>query len=150
MNKRIVNVLLIVSLVALVATACGGKDDFAMNPKEVADELVAKIDFKDEVIEVDLGKAAALYESELIEDGKLFVSSGASAEELAVFAVSDINKAKEEFSKRVERQKEDFESYNPAELKKLDETIIKSKGKYIILCVTDDKDAETKIEEYLK
>ncbi len=150
MNKRVLNVLLVISLVAILATACGGKDDFAMKPKEVADELVAKIDFKDEVIEVDLGKAEALYESEELVDGKLFVSSGASAEELAVFEVSDINKAKEVFNKRVERQKEDFESYNPEELKKLDDTIIKSKGKYIILCVTDDKEAEAKIEEYLK
>ena len=46
--------------------------------------------------------------------------------------------------KRVEEQKTAFENYQPAEMKKLQDPLIKKQGVMVVLCVSDDTSAAEK------
>ena len=46
--------------------------------------------------------------------------------------------------KRVEEQKTAFENYQPAEMKKLQDPLIKKQGVMVVLCVSDDTPAAEK------
>ena len=77
-----------------------------------------------------------------------YISSGATAEEIAVFEAADkaaadrLYKAAQE---RVENQKTAFEDYVPAEMTKLGNPVLVKKGSFVVLCVADDAAAAKKI-----
>ena len=76
----------------------------------------------------------------------LFVSGGSTAEEVAVFEVkseSDTEKLVKLIKTRVENKKKDFENYMPAEMTKLNNPYIVTKGNIVVLCLADKADAET-------
>ena len=52
--------------------------------------------------------------------------------------VLQYQKAEELLKKRVESQSTLFASYNAPEVAKLDAAILKTKGNYVVFCVTDD------------
>ena len=89
-------------------------------------------------------------ESDQMEAGAAYLSSGATACEVAVIQSKDASQTKEVeklFENRVTNQSNLYASYAPEEVTRLDAAIIKSAGSYTVLCVCDDTD---KAEEILK
>ena len=83
---------------------------------------------------------------------QVYISSGATAEEIAVFEFSDTNTATNGFQmaqNRLEEQKEDFESYIPKEIRKLDRAVVLKVGKYVVVCVSNGDTAEKIITQFL-
>ena len=84
----------------------------------------------------------------------MYMGSGATAEEAAVFEAKDEETAKqmaEVANQHIQNQREAFESYIPEEIKKLDKAIVEQKGRYVAVCVTDDvENAQKVIDGYLK
>ena len=75
---------------------------------------------------------------------KVYVSTGATAEEIAVIETAGgdaVETVKAALEKRVEDQKLAFESYQPREMTKLGDPLIETRGKYVILCLSDDNEA---------
>ena len=95
-------VLLPAALFLLVFAAfagCGQKQDaeVVLDIEECAAQLLAEVDFADELTKIDGEMVQALY---LLGEGDaesfaVYVSSGATAEEIAVFAAVDLQAAKE-------------------------------------------------------
>ena len=57
----------------------------------------------------------------------------------------------ENANKRIEEQKESFKDYMPKEMKKLEESIISTKDKYLMIFVTDNQNGVQKIlNKYIK
>ncbi|HIS67833.1 MAG TPA: DUF4358 domain-containing protein [Candidatus Gallacutalibacter stercoravium] len=113
---------------------------------EVADRLKNGITFVDQMSEVDLTVALTQYsiDEQDVAQGKVYMSTGATAEEIAVLdATSDeaAQRIYEALQKRVERQREDFEDYVPAELQKLEDPVLEKNGVQVVLCISDDNEA---------
>ena len=82
----------------------------------------------------------------------IYIGSGATAEEIAIITLknsSDEADVKAALEKRVEEQKQNFANYVPEEVSRLEKSIIKSNEKYVVLCVSNDNQAEKIIDKYL-
>ena len=105
--------------------------------------------------EIDVAKSEMLGSIYFFEDGqveisKVYMSGNATADEIVVVSCKDEEAAKEVenlLKMRVKNQKELFATYNADEAAKLDKAIVKTSGKYVVLCVCDDYD---KAESILK
>lgn len=159
--------VMIMILVAFTFAGCGGDSSEnqqgegsganaqTINAAELAQHLHENLEFEDFVDVLDVEIAASLYnltENEVVfEESTVYCSTGATAEEIAVFTVTEGNlEAVEEACKsRVEGQKLSFENYVPKELEKLSEPVIISEGNKVIMVVCNDADvAEELINNY--
>jgi hypothetical protein len=83
----------------------------------------------------------------VVRNMKVYESTGATAEEVAVFEAKDEASAqtvKKAAQDRIENQKEGFQDYQPKEMTKLKNPILVQSGKYVVLCVSNDNTAAQK------
>ncbi|MEG1614656.1 MAG: DUF4358 domain-containing protein [Oscillospiraceae bacterium] len=149
--KKLISALLVLTL-SLLVTACGQKV-ITIDSKKLTTDLLENVKYEDKLEAVDSAIIKVLYDIES-DDVKAsgFIGSGATAEEIALFEAPDESKAKDildKAHKHIEKQKEDFKSYNPKELKKLDNAVTLQKGKYVIVCVSNGDNAEKIVEKHL-
>lgn len=81
-----------------------------------------------------------------ITESVVYVSSGATAEEIAAIKCEtkeDAEKVETALKERVKEQKESFENYVPKELDKLDKAVIVKIGNTVVLSVSNE-DAKAK------
>lgn len=127
-----------------------------IDPSAAADRLLSSISFKDEMSPADLAIALQHYELDesIVSRAKVYESTGATAEEIAVFEAKDeasLNKIKEAVQKHIENQREGFRDYQPHEMEKLKNPVMVTEGNYVFLCVSDDNaTAQKVIEEIIK
>ena len=155
--KKICCALLSLLTAALLLTGCQEEPkDVTIDVAALADALKAAVPFSDELTEPNDAALLNFYNIDEadIAAKKVYVSSGATAEEIAVFEGTDeaaAGRIKTAVDERIADQKSAFEDYNPEEQKKLNDPVIVTTGKYVILCVSDDNDsAEKCIDEYTK
>ena len=138
-------------LLVLAVSACGSKAT-DVNVEELADKLLEQVDFEDELTEVDSGMVATLYGIEGAEEQKVYMSCGATTEEIAVFRFAtekDAQTGLDTLSQRLESRKEDYANYMPDEVTRLENAVLKCSGCYVALCVSSDDEAQQIIGEYL-
>lgn len=122
-----------------------------INPEAVINELIDANVFADTVAAVDSSYSEMLmniqdsdYTSALI-----YMGSGATAERVAVFKCTDSNACnalKDKCTAHIEEQVKAYSDYLPAEVDKLNHSIILvSDDNYIILCVAADYDKASEI-----
>lgn len=149
MKKLIGSVVLLAA--AFLLAACGDeKKDIDINA--LAGELLEKVEFVDELSQVDQETAERLYNIKDAVAQSVYIGSGATAEEIAVFELKDeaaAIDAKDAALQRMKEQKESFETYIPQEVEKLDQAIVKVSGKYLIVCVSNGNTANKIIESYV-
>lgn len=145
--------MMIVLIVALVG--CGKKEEtVTIDVDQLADQLKDGIEFQDEMNVVDGEMFPLLYDVEesSVVRNKVYVSSGATAEEIFVAEATDTQAAsdiKKVLEQHIEDQKSSFESYIPEEMVKLKDPVLQVKGNYVILCISNENDTANKIiEEY--
>ncbi len=151
--KRIVCVLI---AVLLLLTGCGSKPQkLTMDVFELSDLLANNIVFTDtmSVLEEDIMVDIFGIDKELIKTQKVYVSTGATAEEIAIFQAHDNQGANEIYrvlEKRIEDQKLAFENYVPHELAKLSSAVLEQRENYVILCISDySQNVKDIIESYI-
>lgn len=141
---------------ALCLTGCGGKDTesaVTIDIDALAEALLETVT-SDTLSETasDLLPSIYFYESDSVESATAYMSSGATACEIAVIQSKDADYTDdvEAFLKtRVDNQSSLYASYNAGEVEKLDDAIIESSGVYTVLCVCDDVDgAKDVLKEY--
>ena len=131
----------------------GGVAD--VDPVQLADDLKTSLTFQDEMTAATDTVRDRLYglESEDLEAGKVYLSTGATAEEVAVFKATSEEAAQriyEAAQDRVESQKAAFEDYVPAEMTKLENPVLVKEGYVVVLCIVDDASAASaKVKEAL-
>lgn len=151
MRRLIVAAAAIVAALAL--TGCGGGGSSKeIDVSKTADDLNSSVITTDQLTETSSEMLGTIYffEDGQVEKSKVYMSGNATADEILVAQCKDEDAAKavkERLETRVENQKELFSTYNPDEAAKLDKAIVKSNGKYVVLCVCDDYD---KAESILK
>lgn len=139
--KKILPALLALSL-CLTAAACGGgKKDF--DPSADAKTLLETEGvFEDALLEIDQATACALYGIDpSTVTGSAVYGSTSTAEELAVFTLSDEKAAQtaaQMLSYRVEDRRDELENYLPKELPKLDKAVVETRGRSVLLVIASD------------
>ena len=140
-----------VLLLALAVSACGGKTQ-AVDVNQLADELLEQVEFEDELTELDESMVSALYGVEGAQEQKVYLSSGATAEEVAVFRFAteeEAQAAQEVLQQRLESRKAAFANYMPDEATRLENAALKCSGCYVALCVSSGDTASEIINSYL-
>ena len=81
-----------------------------------------------------------------------YIAGGALSDEMIVFTAPDeatAQKTLENVKAHIEERSELFASYAPAEVAKLEKAYTIQKGKYVVVCVTEDIDnAKAIINQY--
>lgn len=154
LRVKIAAALAAVSL-CLGLAACGGAAaDVDVN--KAADAVRAGTSFTDELIKTETANAESLYQVDagLVEDACVYIGTGATPEEIAVWKAKDEQgaaKIKEAADGRVETQKQRFTDYNPEQMPKLEKAVVQQSGKTVVLCISADPDkAKTAVEQALK
>ena len=154
MKKLIVSVCMLALVLSL--TACSGKGGKEINVDiaKLAQDLNSQAVTSDTLTSTAAEMLASIYfvDAEQIEAGTAYTSSGSTSCEVAVFQCKQASQTAEVeklFKNRVSNQSTLFSTYAPDEVTKLDNAIIKTAGKYAVLCVCDDKaKAESILKEY--
>lgn len=143
--------ILIMLAVTLTLSACS-KQEITIDIKELSDSLLQNVTFSDELTQIDEKVVESLYNIDNAINEYVYISSGATADEIAVFEfenADDAKKALENARDRISKQREDYETYIPAEVKKIDNAIVKNSGRYLIVCVSDGDEAAKIIDDYI-
>ncbi|MEG2199171.1 MAG: DUF4358 domain-containing protein [Anaerovorax sp.] len=154
--KRGIAATLLLCLI-LVMGSCGDKNkEWTSFTEPLAEELMDKVAFADELAPVDMNIISTMYgvDESMLVDYKVLMSSGGTADEVAIFFAKNdkyANEIRTVVDARVEDQKAVMENYLPEEMDKLNNAIVSGVGPYVILCVTEDTEtAKEIIDDYLK
>ena len=125
------------------------------SPADIVAEITANVEMSS-LAEVGADRLGNFIEAdpEKTESFSMFIcGSGAFADEVAVFAMkdeSDVQAVADSMQARIESRSIDFEDYNPDEYDKLRHALIKTKGRYVMLIVSNDNDtAESIFDKYV-
>ncbi|MBP1736159.1 MAG: hypothetical protein H6Q60_40 [Oscillospiraceae bacterium] len=136
----------------LLLGGCGEKSAAEpFDPAETAQALLDSGAFTDQLAQISNQVAVTLYGLDadtLSDDSVVYVSSGASAEELAVLQFTDDSAAESAVSllkQRVEKQTAACQDYLPDEILKLSSAITEVRGNTAVLVVAADASAAQKV-----
>lgn len=138
--KKIIPALLCACL-CLTLCACGSSKSAADFTTGDADTLINTDGlFSEQLEKVDADVLCQLYgiDQTTVSDCKGYLSTGATAEEVAVFIVKDksgVQAVKDACDKRIADQKEACKDYLPAEEPKLDSAVVETRGNTVLLAV---------------
>ncbi len=160
MNKKkiviVLAVILIIIVVAVILFLQRNKENIQINIEGLAEEISKSNAFEDQLEKIDSEMTMQDYNFSTDEIAQLvsYQGSGASSEEIVILQVKDknyINSVKEKINTRLSERREAFESYLPEEVGKIDNSILRVEGNYIILCVANDANTVNNvINEYIK
>lgn len=142
MKKLLCGILSLALCLSLAA--CGGKDPAPFEPEADAQTLLNSDGVFSEGLEaIDASAACALYgiDEATVTSAAVYGSTGATAEELAIFAFSsaeDAKAAQTQLQYRVEDRTEELRDYLPNELPKLEKAVIQVRGASVLLVVAAD------------
>lgn len=154
MKKGIWMIILIIVIISGILLFTNKDKDITIDINKISKDIMENIKFEDELNKVDKDTVAKLYDINNATSQLVYMSSGATAEEIAIFEFKDKEECKialEKANKRIEEQKQNFKDYMPKEMKKLENAIIKNKNKYLIVCITNNQgEIEKILNKYIK
>lgn len=151
MNKKsghIFILLMLGTILTLLFAGCRKKQEkvYDVAAEDLAYELSQRIRFDDVIAEVDPQNVLNRYELEDagIKDVSGYMSSAATAEEIAVFVCEDGDGAasvKEKCEQRLKNQSDIYAAYAPEEVERLKSSYLEVRGNLVVLCVSKDPKA---------
>ena len=147
-----VKLILCLVVLAFCLTACSkGSKDITVDVDKLADELQSQAVTSDALSKTSLDLSSIYFiDADQMEKGVAYLSNASTACEVAVIECKESSQTanvEKLFKTRVSNQSDLFASYNAGEVAKLNKAVIKTSGKYAVLCVCDDTG---KAEEILK
>ena len=150
MKKKIAAMMFLIMLGTLAGCSKEKKEDRVIDVHTMAQSLLNDITYEDQLTKVEGNMFQMIYgiSQEDIEEYEAYVSTGATAEEIAVIKAKDEATAEsmeEKLTDRVEAQKNSFANYIPKEVEKLEEAVVYQEGVYVILSISNDDEKAEKI-----
>ena len=139
-------------LCVMIASGCAAETE-QVDIKELAETLRETLRFEDELTPVDEKTAGALYQIDDAVRSCVYISSGATAEEIAAFELKDggaAEKALEKAQGRIAEQRENFALYIPEEADRLNKAVVERFGRYVVVCVSADGAAGEIISDFME
>ena len=134
------------ALMLLLLSACGGgtvKEEAVVDIDAIATELAGADIFVDELSEQSKEAAAAVMALNLenVETLKVYLGSGAEAEEWGLFKCTTADAATElvsQLNDRIEAQMKTYEAYRAEAVPRIKNAILRRQGSYVMYIVADD------------
>ena len=150
MKKKIAAIMFLIMLGTLAGCSKEKKEDRVIDVHTMAQSLLNDITYEDQLTKVEGNMFQMIYgiSQEDIEEYEAYVSTGATAEEIAVIKAKDEATAEsmeEKLTERVEAQKNSFANYIPKEVEKLEEAVVYQEGVYVVLSISNDDEKAEKI-----
>ena len=150
MKKKIAAMMFLIMLGTLAGCSKEKKEDRVIDVHTMAQSLLNDITYEDQLTKVEGNMFQMIYgiSQEDIEEYEAYVSTGATAEEIAVIKAKDEATAEsmeEKLTDRVEAQKNSFANYIPKEVEKLEEAVVYQEGVYVVLSISNDDEKAEKI-----
>ncbi len=137
----------------LLMTGCGNSAK-TIDAKSLAESLTKEISYEDTLENVDEDTISMYIEVPEDVESVMYMGSGATAEEVAVFTAKDSSAAGETLKKvqeHLDDQTASFKAYKAEEVKRVADAVLKQEGNYVVLCVSGDSGrAKEIIEEAFK
>ena len=144
----------VLAALALFAAGCGSNTVKEIDAQALADSLATEITYDDQLEAMGVELASVYFDLEDDVTTSLYMGSGSTAEEVAVFDTPDEETARkqmEHVQAYLDDQAESFRDYIPEATKRVENAVLEQGGKYGILCVSGDPDkAEEIIEKAFK
>jgi len=145
--------VLSVLLLMVTAAGCGKSDSYSIEEEDFMKELMETVSFDCQLYQVKEEGIANFFSLEEGTEALLYMSSGAYGDHAGIFTAADEKQA-EQVLGMVQSYAEDlrhsFEDYMPEEAAKIDQALILQKGRYVVLCITNDKGAREFIDSYFE
>lgn len=154
--KRVLIMAVAACCFLLVLAGCGKSNYISFD--DVYTSLNKEVDFGDNMTEMSdkaLETFYFIYDTDILEDYKIYMDeTGATANEIALFRLakeSDMTTVETIVKNRINDLKVSYEDYNKDEYYKVENAVMKTKGKYIMMVISpDSKAAASVLDEYLK
>ena len=149
MKKRIRIVAATLAL-AMGLMACGASGAKEVDAQALAQSLISEITYAEVPAQISAEDIENYIMVEEGVEGIMYMTSGASAEEVAVFTAPDEETAitmKENVEVFLEEQSMAMAAYEPASVERIKNAVVEQNGKYVVLCVSDETD---KAQEIIK
>jgi len=141
------------ALMLFTLISCGGGEtNESVDLAALAQTLLADGSFDDALAQIDDDTVTMLYGIDNAAEQVVYIGSGATPEEIALFSFATAAEAEAGFAlaqMRIADQKEAFSDYNAWEMPKLEDAVVKQYGTYVVLCVSGDSSAAAILEEKL-
>lgn len=149
MNNNKLYIKLVAACLAMgtLLSACGGSS-VKIDEASLAKSLVEDITYTEELTELSADDISNYITVEDDVESIMYMGSGATSEEVAIFTAKDEETAKTMESNAkafLADQKTSFEDYLPDEATRIDEAIVVRKGNYVVLCVSGESDKAKEI-----
>ena len=151
MKKRMLPFLLALALLFGLA-GCGATGG-SLDIQALAEDLLKNGEFSDELWKIDDSMVQKLYNVSDYTQALVYVGSGATAEELALFAFPSEDAAAQGLQKakdRLESQIADYRTYLPQEVPKLQNAVVMQCGNFVIVCVSPGSACWVFVARYTK
>ena len=152
MCKRILTILT-AAVLLFTLISCGGSETTGdTDLKALGETLLNDAAFTDSLALIDDDTVSLLYGIEGAAEQYVYIGSGATPEEIALFSFTTEADAEAGFALAqmlIADKKQEFSDYNAWEMPKIDDAVVKQYGNVVVLCVSADGRAETIIEETL-
>ena len=116
-------------------------------------KLTDGVKFEDSVEEISLERALKYYgiDSSMVSDGDVYMSTGATAEEMAVFEASSASVILDRLTVRRDDSVKMYIGSKPADVSRLDNAVLYIHDNFVVYVVSDDSGAALGIiKEYLE
>lgn len=153
-KKQIAGVFTLLLCLLLTACQSSGGSTASIDLNTLKDNILENVTFDTEMVELEEEAARQQYGVDDSVSVTALTGSSAKVDEVALFEAKDETAAGEIVSllkNHIEKQKNDYASYAPNEVPKLDNAVLLQNGKYVALCITSDyKTAESTIQASFK
>lgn len=138
-------------VLVLSLAACGGGSAKEVDPKALADDMLAALKSQGETMEVTGDVAANYYEmGEAVKEYRVYVSTMYIGEEVAVFRLAEGKKAddvKAMCQQRIQDLKDSFDGYLPEEYAAVEENAVVLASGDVVAMVTGTKEGVAAAKE---
>ena len=142
------NLAAICSMASVLLLGCGSSSPVSGDTAALTTSLTSDISYDNELSELSEEDITNYVTVEDGVKGVMYMSSGSTAEEVAVFTAPDEATAstmKNNVQEFLNDQKTSFEDYIPEEAQRIDDAVLVVNGNYVILCVSGDSDKAQEI-----
>lgn len=150
--KKIISAVL-AAILCMSVSACGGNSSFDIDISSLSGELSGLPCFNNDIYKLEDSSLSYMYELADGVSASVYASSGATADEVAVFEAPDEDTAQQQLEiakTHIDERTAAYASYMPDEVTKLNSAIVVREGRYVIVCVCSDYDAaQAVIDTYI-
>ena len=143
-------------MVMLLLSACGEEKEVSLDVQQLATQLASQLEYDDRLtmLSEEMSGHLYAYTDEYVTESKVYVSTGATTEEIAVFQcvnAENAEKMEDKALERVEALKVSVRNYQPKELRRLEKALVQRYGRYVIVSISNEPEqAEEIIQENIK